>query len=86
MHNKHVWTKRSKNGVKREVRVTKSGGAWRFQSKWANEERWVYYDEPELEDLVEFRDVLFRKYQRRRASYEDVQWADEELVRRDGTK
>jgi len=86
MHNKHVWTKRSKNGVKREVRAIKSRGAWRFQSKRANEERWVYYDEPELEDLVEFRDILFRKYQRRRASYEDVQWADEELMRRGRTK
>ena len=33
-------------------------------------------------DLEEFREVLFRKYQRRRAAYEDVQWADRELARR----
>jgi hypothetical protein len=31
--------------------------------------------------LEEFRDVLFRKYQRRRAAYEDVAWADRELAR-----
>jgi hypothetical protein len=31
--------------------------------------------------LGEFRDVLFRKYQRRRAAYEDVAWADRELAR-----
>ena len=27
---------------------------------------------PLIEDLKEVRDVLFRKYQRRRAAYEDV--------------
>jgi hypothetical protein len=84
MHNKHAWTERTEDGVKREIRVIKNGGAWRFQSKRADEENWVYYEEPGLEDLVEFREVLFRKYQRRRASYEDVQWADKELERRGG--
>jgi hypothetical protein len=27
---------------------------------------------PLIADLIELRDVLFRKYQRRRAAYEDV--------------
>jgi hypothetical protein len=35
-----------------------------------------------MADLEEFREILFRKYQRRRAAYEDVLWADQELVRR----
>ena len=82
MHNKHAWVERAEDGVKREIRVIKNGGSWRFQSKRADEERGVYYDEPELPDLIEFRDILFRKYQRRRAAYEDVQWADKELERR----
>ena len=63
---------RTDDGVKREVRVIKTGGSWRFQSKRADEERWTYYDEPLVADLEEFREILFRKYQRRRASYEDV--------------
>jgi hypothetical protein len=82
MHNRHAWTGRTEDGVKREVRVIKSDGSWRFQAKRADEGRWSYYDEPPLEDLVEFREILFRKYQRRRASYEDVQWAEQELNRR----
>jgi hypothetical protein len=81
MHNKHAWIVRSAEGRKREVRVIKTGGAWRFQSKRADEAFWSYYDEPPLEDLEEFREVLFRKYQRRRAAYEDVQWAEQELAR-----
>jgi hypothetical protein len=84
MHNKHAWTERADDGVKREIRVVKNGGEWRFQSKRADEENWVYYEEPGIADLVEFRGVLFRKYQRRRASYEDVVWADKELERRRG--
>jgi hypothetical protein len=61
--------------------VIKHGSEWRFQSKRADQEEWVYYQEPLPADLEEFRDVLFRKYQRRRAAYEDVVWADRELAK-----
>jgi hypothetical protein len=81
MHNKHAWIVRTEEGLKREVRVTKAGGSWRFQSKRADQGCWSYFDEPPLEDLEEFREILFRKYQRRRAAYEDVQWAEGELAR-----
>jgi hypothetical protein len=82
MHNRHAWIVRTDAGLKREVRVIKAAGSWRFQSKRADEERWTYYDEPPVADLEEFREILFRKYQRRRAAYEDVLWADRELARR----
>lgn len=81
MHNRHAWTERDEDGIKREIRVVKHGGAWRFQSKRADQERWIYYDEPPLQELEKFREILFRKYQRRRAAYEDVRWAEIELVR-----
>ena len=81
MHNRHAWTQKLEDGSKREVRVTKQDGSWRFQGKRADQGRWIYYEEPLLEDLVEFREIVFRKYQRRRAAYEDVVWADRELVR-----
>jgi hypothetical protein len=81
MHNRHAWTEKNEEGTKREVRVVKSGGTWRFQSKSSDEMNWTYYDEPLLDDLEQFRQVLLRKYQRRRASYEDVLWAERELTR-----
>jgi hypothetical protein len=34
-----------------------------------------------LPDLEQFHDVLLRKYQRRRASHEDVLWAEREITR-----
>jgi hypothetical protein len=81
MHNRHAWVHKTEEGVKREVRVIKHGGECRFQSKRADEPEWVYYGEPPAADLEEFRDVLFRKYQRRRAAYEDVVWADRQLAK-----
>ena len=72
MPNQHIWTDRNQDGRKREVRATKFGGAWRFQAKTVGELDWTYYDRPLLEDLRTLKDILERKYQRRRASFEDV--------------
>ena len=72
MRSQHIWKEKNANGRKREVRVTKFGGVWRFQAKYADELDWTYYQRPLLDDLRELRDVVFRKYQRRRASAEDV--------------
>jgi hypothetical protein len=54
------------------VRATKFGGAWRFQAKTADDLGWTYYDRPLPEDLLALKEILARKYQRRRASAEDV--------------
>jgi hypothetical protein len=40
---------------------------------------WTYHDRPLHADVVTLRDILFRKYQRRRASAEDVASIDEML-------
>jgi hypothetical protein len=72
MPSQHIWTDRNQDGGKREVRATKFGGAWRFQAKDASDLDWTYYDRPLLEDLLTLKEILVRKYQRRRASVEDV--------------
>ena len=72
MPSQHIWTTRDEEGRKREVRATKFGGEWKFQAKFRDEESWTYYEAPLLEDLRELREIIFRKYQRRRASAEDV--------------
>ena len=72
MPSQHIWTDRNQDGRKREVRATKFGGAWRFQAKTAGELDWTYYDRPLPEDLLTLKEILVRKYQRRRASIEDV--------------
>jgi len=72
MRSQHIWTERDEHGIKREVRATKFGGIWRLQAKTAGDLDRTYYERPLLADLLALKDILFRKYQRRRASSEDV--------------
>jgi hypothetical protein len=80
MPSQHIWTEKDEEGRKREVRATKFGGKWRLQAKTSDETDWTYYDRPLLEDLLKLKDVIDRKYQRRRASAEDVASIDK-LIR-----
>ena len=72
MPSQHIWTQRNQDGRKREVRATKFGGVWRLQAKTAGDPDWTYYERPLLVDLFALKEILVRKYRRRRASSEDV--------------
>jgi hypothetical protein len=72
MRSQHIWKEKDADGLKREVRATKFGGTWRLQSKTEAEEQWTYYDVPPLTDLLKLKEIIERKYRRRRASAEDV--------------
>src|SRR5213083_2315575 len=72
MPSQHIWTHKDQHGTKREVRATKFGGAWKFRAKTAGDLEWIYYERPLLEDLLALKEILARKYQRRRASADDV--------------
>jgi len=76
MPSQHIWTEKDAEGRKREVRATKFGGVWRLQSKVAGESEWTYYERPLLDDLMMLKDVVARKYRRRRASADDVASVD----------
>ena len=79
----HIWTEKDDEGRKREVRATKFGGEWRLQAKTADEESWTYYDSPLVEDLKALRDIVDRKYRRRRASAEDLASVEKLLKERE---
>jgi hypothetical protein len=83
MRSQHIWTEKDEDGRKREVRATKFGGKWKLQAKFEDEERWTYYDAPRMADLISLKDLIWRKYQRRRASAEDVASVDQ-LIRDHG--
>ena len=72
MRSQHIWTERDEHGSKREVRATRFGGRWRLQAKMAGDVDWTYYERPLLDDLLALKEILVRKYQRQRASNEDV--------------
>ena len=79
MPSQHIWKEKDDDGRKREVRVTKFGGRWKFQAKFRDEDKWTYYEVPLIDDLRELREIIFRKYQRRRASAEDFAAIDKML-------
>lgn len=81
MPRQHVWTERKEDGVKREVRATWFGHAWRLQSKRSDDEQWTYHERPRLEDLLTLQDLIERKYRRRRATFDELS-AIEKLVQR----
>jgi hypothetical protein len=54
------------------VRATRFGGRWRLQAKTAGDIYWTHYERPLLDDLLALKEILERKYQRRRTSNEDV--------------
>jgi hypothetical protein len=81
MRNVHVWKTVSEEGQKREIRAERFGGKWRFQAKLKLEEHWNYYEEPSLEELEQLRDILWRKYQRKRLPHDDVASIDAWLER-----
>ena len=72
MPRQHVWKQREEDGVKREVRASRFGGVWRLQSKRADEESWTYYNRPPPGDLVVLKEIIERKYRRRRATIEEL--------------
>ena len=84
MPSQHIWTEKDQHGKKREVRATKFGGVWRFQSKILGETEWTCYDSPPHRDLLSLKEIVTRKYQRRRASIEDVTSIDKLIEERAG--
>ena len=49
-----------------------SAGCGGSNRKSAGETEWTYYNTPPLQDLLHLKEIIARKYQRRRASIEDV--------------
>ncbi|MFV1994672.1 MAG: hypothetical protein ACC661_04485 [Verrucomicrobiales bacterium] len=73
----HAWRERTEEGELRFVRAQKHGGRWRLHSRLKSEEEWTRHDPMELHDLESLRDVLWRKYQRKRLPFGDVAQIDE---------
>jgi hypothetical protein len=79
MHGRHAWTERLPDGRKREVRAVKFGGDWKLSHKIRGDEEWVTPKKPDVADLKRLREILTLKYNRRRASFEDIK-AVEQMI------
>lgn len=72
---KHEWKENTEEGL-RFYRANFHGRHWTLSSRLKEEEDWTPHDPMRLEDLLLLRDVLWRKYQRRRLPYKQVEQID----------
>lgn len=72
MPRQHVWIEKGADGVKREIRATRFAGRWRLQSKRPGDESWTYHERPLIADLLALKEIIQRKYRRRRATADDL--------------
>ncbi len=73
---KHEWRERTDEGELRFWRASLFGGNWTLHSRLKHEEEWNDHSPMSLEQVTALREVLFRKYQRRRCAWEEVEKLD----------
>ncbi|MEM9478238.1 MAG: hypothetical protein AAGA58_01110 [Verrucomicrobiota bacterium] len=72
----HEWRETTPEGETRYYQALHHGGGWQVRSRLKNEEEWQNHEPPTPGDLHVLRDLLWRKYQRRRCPWEDVDQID----------
>ena len=75
----HNWKETVNEGETRYLRAVRSGGLWRLSARMEDEEFWENLEPPDEGDLRSFREVLWRKYQRKRVPWEHVLQVDKLL-------
>ena len=69
---KHEWRESTPEGDVRYVTARRHLGKWQFKTCLKSDEDWTLLDVLSPEDFKHLRDVLWRKYQRKRVPYEHV--------------
>ena len=72
MHQRQGWKIESENGGVREVQANRNGGRWQIRSRLKGVKEWTLHDPPLVDDVHYLRDLMARKYRRRRASLKTV--------------
>jgi hypothetical protein len=67
------WKAVDAEGNKYCVRVEWWSAQFKFQFKYAGTSEWVYDREPTLLDLQMLQETILRRYNRRQATYKEVQ-------------
>ena len=82
VHEWHENREREEGGGKRYFRARWDTRTWRFLKTEPEDEDWLPIDEPSTADYIALRDVLFRKYQRRRVPFKFIEHLDALLLER----
>jgi len=77
----HEW-REHEDGVTRFFRAEWDARQWNFLTTTKADPEWYAIEKPTVENLEQLRDVLFRKYQRRRLPWHFIEDLDVEIERR----
>ena len=72
----HEWRERDEDGHLRYLRAGWDSRNWVFTYTTKEAPDWMPYPNPTLEDYEALRDVLWRKYQRKRLSWKFIEDLD----------
>jgi hypothetical protein len=75
----HEWRERTEDGNVKYMRAQHFGSEWKLQSTLKTDSEWHVHDPITLEEWRMIRDVLFRKYQRRRGAWKEVEIIDKTI-------
>ena len=75
---RHTWRERSEEGL-RLFRASYHAGHWKLESQLKGEEDWTAHDPMTAPEWRELREVLWKKYQRRRCPWELIERIDKRL-------
>ena len=77
----HEWRERAEDRSKRYVRAHWDSREWRFSVLLSEYEGdWVPIEKPNLENWEALRDVLWRKYQRKRLPFKHLESVDKMIA------
>jgi hypothetical protein len=80
----HEWRETDEEGQLRYVRAAWDSRSWVFTYTTKAMDAWVDLEKPTIADYESLRDVLWRKYQRKRLSWKFVEDLDKFLVKLKG--
>ena len=69
------WTTKRDDGSRYDVRITWFSGRFKFQFRERGDERWDYDRAPSPEDWATFLDAIERRYQRKQATFKELEEA-----------
>ncbi len=81
----HEWHEQIDSRTKRYIRGYWDSRSWRFSILDKELQAWVPVDNPSLELWQSLRDVIWRKYQRKRLPFKYVERLDALIVEMGGT-
>ncbi|MEO0416526.1 MAG: hypothetical protein AAF226_16395 [Verrucomicrobiota bacterium] len=73
---KHEWRDRAEDGELVYHQALHHAGRWSFKSTRKSDPDWMDHETPPLELVESFRDVLYKKYQRRRVPHSHMEQID----------